>query len=220
MRCRTRCGIRRRPVGLSLLANPPTATPTQHDSSHGAGSHTNAPSGHVSQPPQHVLRGSQDLPSSGPNAYDQHAASARSGADGGAAAAAARTGSFVEDYVQSPREPSVVEPMSERAAFETIRVLRLACETDKAPFIVVALGALERLVARAFIQGEVRHRSNLSFKRKRCGGAERSAAPVPRRSLPHRLLSLPRPSCVPCLLACFPFTILCKRSFGVCRSCR
>jgi hypothetical protein len=63
---------------------------------------------------------------------------------------------LVEDYVASPRAPSVAAPMSERAAAETIEVLRIACETDKAPFIVIALGALERLVARGFLQGEAR----------------------------------------------------------------
>jgi hypothetical protein len=62
---------------------------------------------------------------------------------------------LVEDYVKSPKEVVVAEAMSERAVFETVRVLRLACATGKAPFIIIALGALERLVARGFLQGEV-----------------------------------------------------------------
>jgi hypothetical protein len=61
----------------------------------------------------------------------------------------------LEDYVLSPTAAAVVEPMTDRAAWETMHVLRLAYSTGKAPLIETALVTLEQLIARGFLVGEV-----------------------------------------------------------------
>ena len=64
-------------------------------------------------------------------------------------------GRVVDDYVPAPPPESATAAMSERALSETIHVLRLACATNRAPMIAVALATVELLVARGFIRGEV-----------------------------------------------------------------
>jgi hypothetical protein len=61
----------------------------------------------------------------------------------------------MEDYVPSTMATAIVEPMTDRAAWETMHVMRMACTTGRATLIETALATLERLIARGFLAGEV-----------------------------------------------------------------
>jgi hypothetical protein len=60
----------------------------------------------------------------------------------------------VDGYV-APPPPQAPPVMSERAGVELIHVLRLACATGRAPCVVVALSAVQRLLAQGYLHGEV-----------------------------------------------------------------
>jgi hypothetical protein len=59
----------------------------------------------------------------------------------------------LENYVKHSL-PHLPDPIPDRASQALLHVLRLAVDTEKAPFIIIALSTVQQMVAAGYIQGE------------------------------------------------------------------
>lgn len=64
------------------------------------------------------------------------------------------TAAILEEYVH-PERPRPAQPISQRAAIELMRVLRLCTESNKPGLVSVALSTLQQLVAQGYLAGAV-----------------------------------------------------------------